>query len=102
MRFRSLSVLVECHLRFLSPLSYRPPLGIADVLSVSASLRESARHNVEVFERSDDLWWRRDATVAAVRLRVRHQHALDRSVRGATADTVLDEVMQPAKEWAER
>jgi hypothetical protein len=77
-------------------------LGVADFLSVSAALRESARHNVEVFEGSDDLWWRHDATVAAVRLRVHHQDALDRSARGAIAEPVFDEVMRPVEKWVER
>jgi hypothetical protein len=102
MRFRSLPMLVECRLRLVSPSNHCPPLGIPDFVSVSAALRESARNNVEVFERSDDLWWRHDAAVAAVRLRVRHQHALDRSARGATAEPVLDEITRPGEEWTER
>jgi hypothetical protein len=101
-RFKTLPVLIDCCLRLLSPLSHGPPLGIANVLSVSAALRESARDKVEVFEGSDDLWWRHDATVAAVWLRVRHQDALDRSARGAIAEPVFDEVMQPTEEWLER
>jgi hypothetical protein len=101
-RFRCLSVLVECRFRFLSPLSHCPPLGVADVLSVSAALRESARDNVEVLEGGDDLWWRRDATVDAGRLLVRHPRALDRSARGVTAKSVLDEALRPLEERAGR
>ena len=102
MRFGSIPVLVERGLGLLSQSGHGPPLGIADFVSVSAALRECARDNVEVLEGSDDLWWRHDATVAAVWLRVRHQDALDRSARGAIAKPVLDEVIRPAEELAER
>ncbi|MFP3565306.1 hypothetical protein [Paraburkholderia sp. SIMBA_030] len=102
MRFRSLTMLVERRFCLLSPLGHCPPLRIPDFLSVSAALRECARNDVEVFECSDDVWWRHDAIVAAVPLRVRHRHALDRFARGAIAEPILDEVSQPAEESAER
>lgn len=101
-RFSSLAVLVERRLRLVSSLKHCLPLGIPDFPSVSAALRERARNNVEVFERRDDFWWQHNAAFAAARLRVRHQHALGRSAMGVTAEPVLDEVMRPAEEWAER
>ncbi|MFL9912802.1 hypothetical protein [Paraburkholderia sp. RL17-337-BIB-A] len=100
-RFRAFPVLVERRLRLLSPLNHSPPLRAPDFLSVSAALRERARNNVEVFERTDDLEWRHDATFSAVRSRVRHQHALDRSASGAIAEPVPEEVMSSAEERAQ-
>src|SRR5258708_7863713 len=93
-RFACGYLLIQDRLGLPGSLSQCSPLGIADFKCVSAALRGCARNNVEVLERCDDRWWQHDATFAAVRLRVCHQHALDRPARGATAsaEPVLDEI----------
>jgi hypothetical protein len=96
MRFARGYLRIQDRLGLVNSSSQCSPVGVADFQRVGAALRGCARNNVEVFERCDDGRWWRDANFAAVWLRVRHQHTLDRSVRDTTASSqlVLDEVRQ--------